>query len=85
MWIKIWGTLSPKEKEIIVTIIKNNPQTWSELLNHVNFSRGTMAKYLDILKNKGIISLDNKKYVIDDHLLETWLKIKNEVDGYYPP
>lgn len=85
MWIKIWGRLSASEKEIITTLSENGPQSWSELLDKVAFARGTLAKYLDILKNKGIISSEGRKYVIDDHLLDTWLKNKKEVDGYYPP
>ncbi len=85
MWIKIWGTLSPNEKEILISLVENGPQTWSELLEKVDFTRGTLAKYLDILKNKGLISSDEKRYLLDDHLLEVWVKNKKISDGYYPP
>jgi hypothetical protein len=85
MWIKIWGTLTPKEKEIVVSLVENGPQTWSSLLESVNFSRASLAKYLDILKNKGIIGLNTEKnYIVDDLLLSNWLKTKREMDGYYP-
>jgi uncharacterized protein len=85
MWIKIWGGLSDWEKELLISLVEKGPQTWSELLEKVDFTRGTLAKYLDVLKNKGIISSDKKRYAIDDHLLEVWIKNKKISDGYYPP
>ena len=85
MWIRIWGRLSPREKEIIVALAEHGSLSWSQLLLNVDFTRGTLAKYLDILKNKGIISTEGRKYIIDDHLLEIWIKNKKEIDGYYPP
>ena len=85
MWIKIWGTLTRKEKEIVVSLVENGPQTWSNLLEVVDFSRASLAKYLDILKNKGIVRLNSeKKYVVDDLLLSNWLKNKKDINGYYP-
>jgi AAA+ ATPase superfamily predicted ATPase len=85
MWTAIWATLSGKEKDIITTIIENGPLSWSELLTKIEFSNKTLAKYANILKNKGILSHSNKKYVIDDHMLYAWLKYKKENNGYYPP
>ncbi|KAF5083936.1 ATPase domain predominantly from Archaea [anaerobic digester metagenome] len=85
MWTSIWATLSEKEKDIITTIIEKGPSTWSELLSEVEFSNRTLAKYVNVLKNKGILSHSNKKYTIDDHMLYAWLKYKKENDGYYPP
>lgn len=85
MWIKIWGTLTRKEKEIVVYLVENGPQTWSNLLEVVDFSRASLAKYLDILKNKGIVRLNSEKnYVVDDLLLSNWLKNKKDMNGYYP-
>ncbi|MBP2046650.1 hypothetical protein [Methanobacterium aggregans] len=85
MWTSIWATLSEKEKDIITTIIEKGPSTWSELLSEVEFSNRTLAKYVNVLKNKGILSHSNKKYTIDDHMLYAWLRYKKENDGYYPP
>jgi uncharacterized protein len=54
-------------------------------MENTDMSRGTLAKYLDILKNKGIINIKAKNYTIGDLMLETWLKHQEELDGYYPP
>ncbi|MEN4006275.1 MAG: ATP-binding protein [Methanobacteriaceae archaeon] len=86
MWIRIWGTLNEKEKEIMISIAQNGPQSWSELEKSVEFSRMTFTKYLDILKNKGLVTFTGEsKYKIADRMLEGWIKYKKEVDGYYPP
>lgn len=86
MWIRIWGTLNEKEKEIMISIAENGPQSWSELEKSVKFSRMTFTKYLDVLKNKGIVTFDpESKYKIADRMLEGWIKHKKEIDGYYPP
>jgi uncharacterized protein len=86
MWIRIWGMLTSKEKEILISLSEFGPQTWSELIETADLSRATLAKYLDILKNKGIITLEEqKKYKIADLMLDSWLKQRKEVDGYYPP
>jgi hypothetical protein len=86
MWIKIWGTLNEKEKDILISLAQNGPQSWSELEKSVEFSRMTFTKYLDILKNKGIVAFGSgSKYEIADRMLEGWIKHKKEVDGYYPP
>ena len=86
MWIQIWGTLSPTEREIVISIVDNGPQKWSKLLKTVHISRNTLAKYLDILKNKGIIIFNNSEgYKIEEKMLEAWLRHKKKVNGYYPP
>jgi hypothetical protein len=86
MWIRIWGTLNEKEKEIMIQIAENGPQSWSELQKSVEFSRMTFTKYLDVLKNKGLVTFGSEsKYTIADRMLEGWIKYKKEIDGYYPP
>lgn len=86
MWIKIWGTLNEKEKDILISLAQNGPQSWSELEKSVEFSRMTFTKYLDILKNKGLVAFGGgSKYEIADRMMEGWIRHKNEVDGYYPP
>ncbi|MEL7671873.1 ATP-binding protein [Methanobacterium sp.] len=85
MWTAVWATLSGKEKDIITTLIENGPLNWSDLLSKVDFSNKTLAKYVNIIKNKGILSHSGKKYMIDDHMLFAWLEYKKERDGFYPP
>jgi hypothetical protein len=85
MWIRIWGTLSPYEKDILINLADSGSQTWTQLLENTGQSRGTLTKYLDIIKNKGIVTIENKKYSIGDLMLEAWLKHRKELDGYYPP
>lgn len=86
MWIQIWGTLSIHEKEIVISIVDKGPQKWNDLLKTVPVSRNTLAKYLDILKNKGIVVFnDQDGYKIEEKMLEAWIKHKKKVNGYYPP
>lgn len=85
MWTSIWASLSDKEKDIITAIIENGPLRWSELTTKIDFSSKTLAKYVNIIRNKGIVSHFDKKYMIDDHMLYAWLKYKKEINGYYPP
>ena len=86
MWISIWGTLTPKEKKLLISLVKSGPQKWSKLLENVDLSRNTLSKYLDILKNKGIITFnDTAGYQIADSMLSSWIKQKKETEGYYPP
>ncbi|MCE7699416.1 MAG: ATP-binding protein, partial [Methanobacterium paludis] len=84
-WIFQWATLSKREKCIITAVINNGPLTWGNLVDKVDFSDRTLAKYLSILKNKGIITHSDRKYKIDDHMLSAWLKYRKENDGFYPP
>ena len=44
----------------------------------------TLSKYLEDLRNKGIIEYKDKEYYIADKLLITWLKHEKVVHGYYP-
>jgi AAA+ ATPase superfamily predicted ATPase len=85
MWTAVWATLSDKEKDIITTLVENGPLSWSDLLTGVDFSNKTLAKYVNIIKNKGILSHADKKYMIEDHMLSAWLEYKKERDGFYPP
>ena len=84
-WIFQWATLSKREKCIITVVIDNGPLTWGNLVDKVDFSDRTLAKYLSILKNKGIITHSDRKYKIDDHMLSAWLQYRKENDGFYPP
>lgn len=85
MWVTIWSSLSDYEKEIIKILVENGALSWSELLSRVDYSNKTLLKYTNRLKNKGILSHIDRKYTIDDMMLRSWLKYRQENDGYYPP
>ncbi len=85
MWLYAWGTLSSIEKEIIIFMVENEPVTWALLYNELNYAKSTITKYIDSLLNKGIIEHTfDKKYILSDKMLKTWLEIKYENDGIYP-
>jgi len=81
---RIWSSLSRYEKEIVIIFTEENDLTWTQLYNKVNFARGTFDKYLENLKNSGLIEYNNKKYYLSDKMIKTWLKHEKEVNGYYP-
>lgn len=85
MWMAIWATLSDYEKKIIEILIEAESLSWNELVSQVDYSNRTLLKYTNRLKNKGILSHVNKKYSIDDMMLQSWLKYRRENDGFYPP
>lgn len=84
LWLYVWGALNSYEKEIVNILVENESLTLKELETLSKRSKNTLIKYLDSLSNKGIISYHNKKYNLDDKMLETWLKHKKDIDGYLP-
>ena len=84
MWIKIWSSLNNSEKNIVINLVKEDSLPWSELFDKTNLSRGTFNKYLNSLKDKGILDYANRRYLIADIMLKTWLKHEKEINGYYP-
>lgn len=85
MWLYIWGTLTPIEKEMIIFMVENEHVTWSLLNNELDYAKSTITKYIDSLLNKGIIEHTfNKEYILSDKMLKTWLEVKYENDGIYP-
>lgn len=85
MWLYVWGTLNPIEKEIIIFMVENNNVNWSKLNDEFNYAKSTITKYIRSLLNKGIIEYTyNEEYVLSDSMLKTWLEIKYENDGIYP-
>lgn len=81
---RIWGSLNKYEKELLEILIDFKELTWTELLNEVSFTGNTLDKYLDDLRNKGLVEYNNKQYYIADKMLLTWLKHEKEVNGHYP-
>jgi len=84
-WITLWSALSEVEKEIITTLIDNEPLKWNELVEKISFSEGTITKNLKKLRNKGIISNISSLYKVEDYMLSAWLKYRKDEDSYYPP
>ena len=85
MWIYIWGRLSDGEKDFIIYLLEHNGATRVEINNELNYSKSSIIRFIDSLSNQGIIEFDrDKKFVLADKMLELWLKIKHEHDGYYP-
>lgn len=84
MWVRIWGSLNDYEKQIILSFLSQEKQTWTELFNDSKSSKGTFNKYLENLRNKGIIEYDKPYYFLADKMLKTWLIHEKEVTGVYP-
>lgn len=84
MWIRIWGTLNRYEKQIVEVLVEEKSLSWTDLYNHTSLTRGTFNKYLENLRNKGIVSYYNKEYQLEDRMLATWLLHEREVNGIYP-
>jgi len=72
------------KKEIIKLLMDKKQLSWTEILNETGYSKATVSKYISLLNNKGIIEFNNKKYVLTDIMLETWLKNKEKMEGQYP-
>lgn len=83
-WITIWSSLSKEEKEIIIILLENESLRWKELSEISDFSKGTIIKYINKLKNKGIVSHSNSLYTIEDYMLSAWLKHRKNEDSFYP-
>ena len=85
MWLYVWGNLNDFEKSIVKILTDNDNLTWNELLEHSNYSKSTLTKYINSLNNKAIIKYTNeKRYCLNDQMLKTWLKYKKETEGQYP-
>ncbi|MCL2116646.1 MAG: ATP-binding protein [Methanobrevibacter sp.] len=83
-WIILWSSLSKEEKEIITTINESESLKLKDLNEKIDFSKGTLIKYLKKLKNKGIVSHIKTDYMIEDYMLSAWLKHRKKEDSYYP-
>ena len=85
LWLRVWGTLTDIEKEIIILITELDKVNWTILNNELKYSKSTILKYIDLLSNKGIIEYTSQQdYILSDIMLQTWLTIKYENEGHYP-
>lgn len=85
MWLYIWGNLNDYEKTIIKLLVDEKELTWNKILEKTGYSKSILAKYIDSLNNKAILGYSNENsYMINDLMLETWLKHKKQMEGQYP-
>lgn len=85
MWIYIWGRLSQGEKDFIVYLLENDGATRETLDTQLDYSKSSISRFIDSLSNQGIIEFNrDKKFVLSDKMLQLWLKIKFETNGFYP-
>ena len=85
LWLRVWGTLADKEKELIILFVENDSMDWTTLSDKVSYSTVTLSHYLDLLSNKGIIEYSaDGKYYLSDNMLKRWLILKKQTKGRYP-
>ena len=85
LWLRVWGTLTDKEKELIIMFVENGSLDWTSLVNNVSYTPVTLSHYLDLLSNKGIIEYSSDgKYYLSDIMLKRWLNLKKQTRGRYP-
>jgi len=85
LWLRVWGTLTDKEKELIIMFVENGSLDWTSLVNNVSYTPVTLSHYLDLLRNKGIIEYSSDgKYYLSDIMLKRWLNLKKQTRGRYP-
>lgn len=74
MFKEEFETLSPKEEMILLGKGKHTP---SEIARYNNDKLGNTGRFLIYLEEKGVISKEGKgNYVMDDPVLEKWLKTR---------
>ena len=85
MWIYIWGRLSQGEKDFIIYLLEHGETARNDLDNKLGYSKSSITRFIDSLSNQGIIEFNfDKKFVLADKMLQTWLRIKFETNGCYP-
>lgn len=85
MWIYVWGRLNEGEKDFIIYLLEHEGAKRADLENELGYAKSSIKRFIDSLSNQGIIEFNSeKKFVISDKMLERWLKIKHEYNGFYP-
>ncbi|WP_407376307.1 hypothetical protein [Methanobrevibacter sp.] len=85
MWIYVWGRLSDGEKDFIIYLLEHEGSNRSDLDNELGYAKSSITRFIDSLSNQGIIEFNReRKFVLADKMLERWLKIKHETNGFYP-
>ena len=85
MWIYVWGRLSEGEKDFIIYLLEHEGSNRVDLDNELGYAKSSITRFIDSLSNQGIIEFNReRKFVLADKMLERWLKIKYETNGFYP-
>lgn len=85
MWIYVWGRLSEGEKDFIIYLLEHEGSNRADLDNELGYAKSSITRFIDSLSNQGIIEFNReRKFVLADKMLERWLKIKYETNGFYP-
>ena len=84
MWLYVWGTLEPIEKDIVKLFAVKDKLILKEIVEKIDNSKVTVIKYIDSLSMKGLLKYTSEGYMLTDSMLKTWLIYKKEINGYYP-
>ena len=84
MWLYVWGTLKPIEKDIVKLFAVKDKLILKEIVEKIDNSKVTVIKYIDSLSMKGLLKYTSEGYMLTDSMLKTWLIYKKEINGYYP-
>ena len=85
MWVYVWGRLSRSEKDFIIYLLENEDTSRKSLDENLGYSKSSISRFIDSLSNQGIIEFTlDRNFVLSDKMLEFWLKIKFENNGFYP-
>ena len=64
--------------------MENEESTWNTINTKTDYSSSTINKYLNSLQNRGIVSYNDKLYLLEDQMLKVWLEYEKECRGFYP-
>ena len=84
MWIYVWGRLSSGEKDFIIFLLEHDGATRAMLDNQLGYSKSSITRFINSLSNQGIIEFMDNKFILQDKMLQLWLKVKFETQGCYP-
>lgn len=84
MWLYVWGTLEPIEKDIVKLFAVKDKLILKEIVEKIDNSKVTVIKYIDSLSMKGLLKYTSEGYMLTDSMIKTWLIYKKEINGYYP-
>ena len=71
--------------KFISYLLEHNGASRVDSDKKLGYSKSSISRFIDTLSNQGIIEFDrNRQFVLADSMLENWLKIKYESNGFYP-
>ena len=51
--------------------------------NQLGYSKSSITRFINSLSNKGIIEFMDNKFILQDKMLQLWLKVKFETQSCY--